>query len=144
MEVVKNAAEISQLHKNIIIGNVQMKNSTITFSGEGNVLYCEGRANLNNTGLYFLGSNSLIFLADDSANPHAIYIYIYIYITTVFVISEKIIILIRTERGLLFTVPNSDTFLLAMDVCFLPVYKSIPLTLISSILSRKEGGLIQA
>ena len=42
METVKSQAEIVNLEKNWIEGNPEITNSTISFKGNNNILYCDG------------------------------------------------------------------------------------------------------
>ena len=41
METVKSKEDIQNLEKNRIEGNPELTNSTITFKGDNNILYCE-------------------------------------------------------------------------------------------------------
>ena len=46
METVKSKEEIENLEKNRIEGNPEITNSTISFKGNNNVLYCEGNVKI--------------------------------------------------------------------------------------------------
>lgn len=63
MEVVKTLADIKLLNDNQIIGNPILNNTTITFRGKNNILFCENDVNLISSSLSFEGDNSLIYLS---------------------------------------------------------------------------------
>ena len=80
-EVVRSEADIEDLKKNQIVGDLQMQGSVVSFSGEGNVLYCASsrdvavdgpklRTRLHNAQIRFLGDNSLIMLAPSRWDYH--------------------------------------------------------------------------
>ena len=77
MEVVKSLEDIAKLKKNNIEGNPQFINSTITFKGENNILYCEGNVKLVSAKFAFEGSNSIIYLSSSLNSQYSFGIVIY-------------------------------------------------------------------
>lgn len=62
MESVRNNGEFSSLKENRIVGNPNLTNSTVHFSGKNNILVCEDNINLVNSSIRFEGSNSVVYL----------------------------------------------------------------------------------
>lgn len=63
MESVSNENEIQSLKDNRITGSPSLSNSTISFAGTGNVLYCENNVRIVNSSIRFEGNNSLVYLS---------------------------------------------------------------------------------
>lgn len=68
METVSNNNEFSSLKNNVIVGNPNLVNTTISFNGNNNVLYCEKDINVLNSSIRFMGDNSLIYLSKNKNN----------------------------------------------------------------------------
>lgn len=51
---------------NKIIGNIEYKNSEITFNGDNNIFICKGNLLLENCKIRFTGSNSLIYIDENN------------------------------------------------------------------------------
>lgn len=67
---------ITNSENNTIVGDfVSFENSSIRFSGTGNVLYIDKGVNLKRTNIYFNGSNSVLYLSE-SYKPYTINLYI--------------------------------------------------------------------
>lgn len=62
-ETVKNNADIVNLVENRIVGNPQLTNTTISFKGFNNLLFCENDVKLTNSSIQFNGNNSIIYLS---------------------------------------------------------------------------------
>lgn len=62
-EVVKNIDDIDSVVENQIVGKPEFTNSSITFKGTNNILYCESDVKLNNSNITFQGNNSIIYLS---------------------------------------------------------------------------------
>lgn len=75
-ETVKNIEEIANLTDNKIIGTPELSNSTITFNGLNNVLYCDHGVKLHNSIINFSGNNSLIYLSSSEHN-YVAHIYVF-------------------------------------------------------------------
>lgn len=62
-QTIKTKAEFVQLTDNRLIGaEPEMINSSIQFTGKGNILFCEPGVTLRNSTLVFGGSNALIYM----------------------------------------------------------------------------------
>lgn len=70
MITVTKATEFATLEDgNRLVGELpEMVNSTITFSGKGNVIFCEKKVKLVNTKINFNADNSIVFLCENSHN----------------------------------------------------------------------------
>lgn len=77
METVKSLADIENLENNRISGHPEINNSTITFKGNNNVLYCEGNVRLVNANIIFNGDNSLIYLSSALNSQYSFNLVIY-------------------------------------------------------------------
>lgn len=51
---------------NKIVGNIEYKDSEITFAGDGNIFICNGNLLLENCKIRFTGSNSLIYIDENN------------------------------------------------------------------------------
>lgn len=70
MESVHSEDEFQSLKNNRVIGNPKLINSTVNFTGVGNVLYCENNVHIMNSYINFGGNNCLIYLSSsNSAYP---------------------------------------------------------------------------
>lgn len=67
MQKITNGAELETLqNNNRFIGTLpEMVNSSINFSGKGNVLFCEKGVKLANTTINFNADNSIVFLCEN-------------------------------------------------------------------------------
>lgn len=63
MKIIKKEDEIKNLKNNRIIGNPKLNNSTITFNGNNNILFCEDNLELINSNISFDGDNSIVYLS---------------------------------------------------------------------------------
>lgn len=77
METVKSQEDTVKLEKNRIEGNPEINNSTITFKGENNVLYCEGNVKLIGAKFAFEGSNSIVYLSSSLNSQYSFTLVIY-------------------------------------------------------------------
>lgn len=77
MESVKSIEDINNLEKNRVEGFPEVTNSTITFKGENNILYCEGNVKLVGTSISFEGSNSIVYLSSAQNYQYSLNIIIY-------------------------------------------------------------------
>lgn len=77
METVKSQEDIVNLEKNRIEGNPKINNSTITFKGMNNILYCEGNVNIIDAKLLFEGNNSIIYLSSSLNSQYSFTLVIY-------------------------------------------------------------------
>ncbi len=62
MEKVQEIEDANGLKENRMIGRPKMINSRISFSGKGNILYCEDGVILKNSKIDFNGDHSIVFL----------------------------------------------------------------------------------
>lgn len=53
---------------NKVIGNPNLINSTITFTGKNNILFCEDNINIVNSSIQFHGDNSVVYLCFSRSN----------------------------------------------------------------------------
>lgn len=77
METVKSSKDIEQLENNSIAGNPELNNSTITFNGINNILYCEGNVKLVNAKFSFKGNNSIVYLSSTLDSQYSFNLVIY-------------------------------------------------------------------
>jgi len=77
MESVKNTKDIEKLEDNKVIGNPELVNSVIHFSGKNNILYCENDVKLNTAKIHFKGSNSIIYLSSSKKSQYPLNVFIY-------------------------------------------------------------------
>lgn len=70
MESVKSFNDINNLRDNQINGRPKIVNSSITFNGNNNILYCEDDVELFSANITFNGSNSLIYLSSSSRSNY--------------------------------------------------------------------------
>lgn len=68
MEIVNSLEAIKNLKENKIKGSPNISNTTITFKGKNNILYCENNVNIINSTISFEGNNSLIYLSSSKHN----------------------------------------------------------------------------
>lgn len=77
MELVKSVDDISNLENNRISGSPEIKNSTISFKGFNNILYCEGNVKIINAQFSFEGNNSIIYLSSTQYSQYSLNVIIY-------------------------------------------------------------------
>lgn len=77
METVKTQEDIEKLEKNRIGGHPEITNSTITFKGENNILYCEGNVKIINAKFLFEGNNSIVYLSSTQHSQYSFTLVIY-------------------------------------------------------------------
>lgn len=77
METVKSQEDISNLEKNRIEGNPEITNSTISFKGSNNVLYCEGNVKIIGAQFLFEGNNSIVYLSSAMNSQYSFTLVIY-------------------------------------------------------------------
>ena len=77
METVKSQEEIGNLEKNRIEGNPEITNSTISFKGNNNVLYCEGNVKIVGAQILFEGNNSIVYLSSTMNSQYSFTLVIY-------------------------------------------------------------------
>ena len=77
METVKSKEDIQNLEKNRIEGNPELTNSTITFKGDNNILYCEGNVKIVGAKFAFEGSNSIVYLSSALNSQYSFTLVIY-------------------------------------------------------------------
>lgn len=77
METVKSNEDIGNLEKNRIEGNPKISNSTISFKGSNNILYCEGNVKLSNATFLFEGNNSIVYLSSAMNSQYSFTLVIY-------------------------------------------------------------------
>lgn len=68
MESIKDIKDRSSLRENKIIGNPNLKNSTVFFAGSGNILVCDDNINIVNSSIRFEGNNSVVYLCYTKSN----------------------------------------------------------------------------
>ncbi|MBQ8228931.1 MAG: hypothetical protein IJZ88_07960 [Clostridia bacterium] len=60
---VTESEQLNNVHDNKVLGKMPvMNNSSITFNGENNILFCEDNVTLVNCNIVFNGNNSVIYL----------------------------------------------------------------------------------
>lgn len=77
MENVKSIEDIRKLEYNKIYGNPEIHNSTISFKGINNILYCEGNVKLNGANFLFEGDNSIVYLSSAQHSHYSFTLVIY-------------------------------------------------------------------
>ena len=77
METVKSNEDIKDLKRNKIVGNPEITNSTISFKGNNNVLYCEGNVKIRGAQILFEGNNSVIYLSSTMNSQYSFTLVIY-------------------------------------------------------------------
>lgn len=77
METVKSNEDIKNLKKNRIEGNPEIINSTISFKGSNNILYCEGNVKIFGAAFIFEGSNSIVYLSSSMNSQYSFTLVIY-------------------------------------------------------------------
>lgn len=77
METVKSLDDIVNLEKNRIEGHPEITNSTITFKGNNNILYCEGNVKLVGAKFVFEGNNSIVYLSSSLNSQYSFTLVIY-------------------------------------------------------------------
>lgn len=77
MESVKSINDIENLEKNKVLGNPDISNSTISFKGYNNILYCEGNVKIVNANFSFLGNNSIVYLSSSQNSQYSFNLIIY-------------------------------------------------------------------
>ena len=77
METVKSHEDIRNLEKNRIEGNPEIHNSTISFKGTNNILYCEGNVKLVGARFSFEGNNSIVYLSSSLNSQYSFTLIIY-------------------------------------------------------------------
>ena len=68
MESIKDINDSSSLIYNKVIGNPKLINSTVSFTGKNNILFCEDNINIVNSLIQFHGDNSVIYLCYTKSN----------------------------------------------------------------------------
>ena len=68
MESIKNIDDSSSLKDNKVIGKPNLRNSTVSFSGKNNILFCEDNINIVNSSIQFHGDNSVVYLCYTKSN----------------------------------------------------------------------------
>lgn len=69
-ETVRSSDEIGSLVNNSIIGEIELVNSTISFEGEGHVLYCEGTVRLVNSTVRFRSTGGGLLYLSSNKHPY--------------------------------------------------------------------------
>ena len=77
METVRTSEDIAKLEENRIEGNPEISNSTISFKGYNNILYCEGNVKLVGANFAFEGSNSIVYLSSAQYSQYSFTLVIY-------------------------------------------------------------------
>lgn len=77
METVKSHDDIANLEKNRIEGNPEITNSTISFKGINNILYCEGNVKIRGAQILFEGNNSIVYLSSTMNSQYSFTLVIY-------------------------------------------------------------------
>lgn len=77
METVKSLKDINKLEKNRVEGNPEISNSTISFKGTNNILYCEGNVKITNATFLFEGNNSIVYLSSAMNSQYSFTLVIY-------------------------------------------------------------------
>ena len=68
MESITDINERSSLKDNKIIGNPNLINSRVEFTGKNNILFCEDNINIANSSIQFHGDNSVVYLCFTKSN----------------------------------------------------------------------------
>lgn len=77
METVKSQEDIAKLEKNRVEGNPEITNSTISFKGSNNILYCEGNVKIIGAQILFEGNNSIVYLSSAMNSQYSFTLVIY-------------------------------------------------------------------
>lgn len=77
IETVKSQECIENLEKNKIEGNPEIINSTISFKGMNNILYCEGNVKLIGANFLFEENNSIVYLSSSLNSQYSFTLVIY-------------------------------------------------------------------
>ena len=77
METIKSQEDIANLKNNRVDGNPNIINSTISFKGNNNILYCEGNVKITNAQLLFEGNNSIVYLSSSMNSQYSFTLVIY-------------------------------------------------------------------
>ena len=77
METIKSQDDIATLKKNRVVGNPEINNTTISFKGDNNILYCEGNVKITNAQLLFEGNNSIVYLSSAMNTQYSVTLVIY-------------------------------------------------------------------
>lgn len=77
METVRTQEDIGNLEKNRVEGNPEITNSTISFKGTNNILYCEGNVKIINAQFLFEGNNSVVYLSSAMNSQYSLTLVIY-------------------------------------------------------------------
>lgn len=77
METIKSIEDIGDLENNRLEGNPEIINSTISFKGYNNVLYCEGNVKIVNAQFLFEGNNSIVYLSSTPNSQYSFTLIIY-------------------------------------------------------------------
>lgn len=77
MESIKSLDDIKKLEHNRVEGDPEIINSTISFKGTNNVLYCEGNVKLIGANFSFEGNNSLVYLSSAQHSQYSFNLIIY-------------------------------------------------------------------
>lgn len=80
MQSIKNKEDIANLEQNKIIGDFELKNSSINFHGYNNILFCERDIKIVNSTISFFGNNSIVYL---SSSEHNYYVNIQVFQSSV-------------------------------------------------------------
>lgn len=68
MESINDINQCSALKDNKIIGNPNLINSRVEFTGKNNILFCEDNINIVNSSIQFHGDNSVVYLCFTKSN----------------------------------------------------------------------------
>lgn len=77
MEYVKSTEDIGKLENNRVEGGPEILNSTISFKGRNNILYCEGNVKLNGARFSFEGNNSIVYLSSAQNTQYSFNLVVY-------------------------------------------------------------------
>lgn len=77
METVKSNEDIANLKNNRVEGNPEIINSTISFKGANNILYCEGNVKIVGAKFLFEGNNSIVYLSSSMNSQYSFTLVIY-------------------------------------------------------------------
>ncbi len=77
METIKSQEDIIKLENNRVEGNPEINNSTISFKGDNNVLYCEGNVKIIGAQILFEGNNSIVYLSSNMNSQYSFTLVIY-------------------------------------------------------------------
>lgn len=77
METVNSKEDLVNLENNRIEGNPEISNSTISFKGTNNILYCEGNVKIIGARISFEGNNSIVYLSSSINSQYSFTLIIY-------------------------------------------------------------------